>query len=640
MARILILSIVVVLGTVSVATQTLPPRLGEWLCDPQFENCQTDLINLIKNEQQGIDIAFWYMTDFRYRDPLLAAKKRGVTIRVLIDEDNARKSGHDQTNLINDLRLAGIPIRTKFVDGDILHFKMMLFHGLNMVQFSKANYEPSAFFPLTPNVDYHDEAIFYTNDINITDSFRYAFDDVWTNTTVFTNYANVTEDPLLRQYPWVISTHASMNFPPKQDFVNRLVGRFNAETQGIDAHAFRITDNRASDAIIAARQRGVRVRLFVDSREYRLSKSIWHAKHIDKFWDAGVEIKEQAHAGYMHEGAVVLRGLGEVVFGSSNWTIASANRQNEHNFFFTSLSKPVLFQWFADQFDRKWSDTANYRDFKPLAPQPKPVNYSPQNVASGVGTSVTLTWEGGEWAHFYDIYLGTTPTPPRIVLEKLINPGDNGGTRETHTVTNLLPGTTYYWRIVSKTWAAIENNGGKRCDTCSAIGPLWSFTTAGAPPPASTGAPIPGIVQAEDFDPGGQNVAYNDTTSANSGNVYRKTEGVDIGPTSDPLSNGYYVGWTRVGEWMKYTINATEARSYTLNVHVANVGTGAKFRVEVDGNLLAEQPLPNTGGWDVWQDVALPSFSLTQGTHVVRLVMFTANTGASGVGNYGYLRFD
>ena len=58
---------------------------------------------------------------------------------------------------------------------------------------------------------------------------------------------------------------------------------------------------------------------------------------------------------------------------------------------------------------------------------------------------------------------------------------------------------------------------------------------------------IPGWVQAEDFDNGGQGVGYSDGTSGNSGGVYRATD-VDIGTTS---SGGYAVGWTVAGEWLR-----------------------------------------------------------------------------------------
>ena len=49
---------------------------------------------------------------------------------------------------------------------------------------------------------------------------------------------------------------------------------------------------------------------------------------------------------------------------------------------------------------------------------------------------------------------------------------------------------------------------------------------------------IPGWVQAEDFDNGGQGVAYSDSSPGNSGGAYRATD-VDIAPTS---SGGYAVG--------------------------------------------------------------------------------------------------
>ena len=83
----------------------------------------------------------------------------------------------------------------------------------------------------------------------------------------------------------------------------------------------------------------------------------------------GVQIKMRQHEGLMHQGSVVMHGLGEVIFGSSNWTTASAGWQDEHNYFYNpSLGKPWFFQWFADQFESKWNDTANYVPFQPLPP--------------------------------------------------------------------------------------------------------------------------------------------------------------------------------------------------------------------------------------------------------------------------------
>ena len=44
-------------------------------------------------------------------------------------------------------------------------------------------------------MNYTDEVIFYTNDPALVQSFMTKFDDLWTSTTEFTNFANVTESP-------------------------------------------------------------------------------------------------------------------------------------------------------------------------------------------------------------------------------------------------------------------------------------------------------------------------------------------------------------------------------------------------------------------------------------------------------------
>jgi hypothetical protein len=160
-----------------------------------------------------------------------------------------------------------------------------------------------------------------------------------------------------------------------------------------------------------------------------------------------------------------------------------------------------------------------------------------------------------------------------------------------------------------------------------------------ASPYGGTIASVPGTFKAENFDNGGQSVAHYDATSGNSGGAYRSTE-VDIQATTD-TGGGYHLGWARAGEWLKYTVNVTQTRSYTLNVRVANLGSGATFRIEVDGvDLTGPVRVPNAGGWDVWQTIAVPlKAQLNQGQRAIRLVMLTRNTENSGVGNYGFVSF-
>ena len=55
------------------------------ICDPGDEDCRAILINYIRNETVGIDVAFWFMEDARYTAELIKKHKAGVPVRVLID---------------------------------------------------------------------------------------------------------------------------------------------------------------------------------------------------------------------------------------------------------------------------------------------------------------------------------------------------------------------------------------------------------------------------------------------------------------------------------------------------------------------------------------------------------------------------
>src|SRR3954453_1260793 len=67
-------------------------------------------------------------------------------------------------------------------------------------------------------------------------------------------------------------------------------------------------------------------------------------------------------------------------------------------------------------------------------------------------------------------------------------------------------------------------------------------------PYLGTAAAVPGTVQAENYDSGGEGVAYHDTTSGNTGGAYRSGTGVDI-VNNNSVVGGYSVGYIRAGEW-------------------------------------------------------------------------------------------
>jgi len=132
-----------------------------------------------------------------------------------------------------------------------------------------------------------------------------------------------------------------------------------------------------------------------------------------------------------------------------------------------------------------------------------------------------------------------------------------------------------------------------------------------------TAVSIPGTIQAENYDLGGQDVAYNDSETANQGGAYR-TDGVDIEATTD-TDGGYNVGWTATGEWLEYTVNVTATANYAIAFRTAGTST-ATLHLEVDGNnVTGDVALPNTGGWQTWATTTKTNVSLSAGQHVLRV---------------------
>ena len=161
------------------------------------------------------------------------------------------------------------------------------------------------------------------------------------------------------------------------------------------------------------------------------------------------------------------------------------------------------------------------------------------------------------------------------------------------------------------------------------------------PPPAAsqpyTGTPIalPGRIQAENYDKGGQGVAYSDTTAGNDRGEYRNDD-VDIRTTSDSTGS-YNVKSVRASEWLAYTVNIATAGSYVFDFRIASSGTGGTVRLTVDGtDVSGSIALPDTGGWTVWQTFRRSGVTLPAGTHVLKLVI-VANGSAGSVADINWI---
>ncbi len=143
---------------------------------------------------------------------------------------------------------------------------------------------------------------------------------------------------------------------------------------------------------------------------------------------------------------------------------------------------------------------------------------------------------------------------------------------------------------------------------------------ASTPTPTPTPGPygplvIPGRIEAEDYNLGGEGIAYHDTTSGNSGGIYRRDD-VDIESIAGEGSPS--VGWIRNGEWLTYTATITTTGQYTLRARVASPNSGRTMALVVDNATGATMTVPNTGSFTRFTTVTVP-IMLTAGKHTLRL---------------------
>src|SRR5205823_4046445 len=71
------------------------------------EDCPARIVRLFAEARATADVCVFTITDDRLADALLAAHRRGVTIRVITDNDKAHDLGSD----VERIAAAGVPVR-------------------------------------------------------------------------------------------------------------------------------------------------------------------------------------------------------------------------------------------------------------------------------------------------------------------------------------------------------------------------------------------------------------------------------------------------------------------------------------------------------------------------------------------------
>lgn len=215
--------------------------------------------------------------------------------------------------------------------------------------------------------------------------------------------------------------------------------------------------------------------------------------------------------------------------GLATLTLTAPNATGTYNF-----SAALSSTSYEETFTGSGNFTVSVNPQLPGAPS----NPSPAANATGVSGTPALSWTAGSSATSYDVYFGTSASPPFV-----------GNTAALTFSPGTLTGeTTYYWRAVAK------NASG------STTSPVWSFTTqiiltAPASPSPAAGATGITVAPQLSWSPAGTGVTYD---------IYFGTGGspglvASIGTTSfspGTLAGGTTYTWRVVAKKGAATVNS------------------------------------------------------------------------------------
>jgi hypothetical protein len=146
-------------------------------------------------------------------------------------------------------------------------------------------------------------------------------------------------------------------------------------------------------------------------------------------------------------------------------------------------------------------------------------------------------------------------------------------------------------------------------------------------------AKIPGRIEFEDYDIGGQFISFYDRTDTNGYRQYRPDEPVDIMAVND--GGAAYAVYADAGEWLEYTCDI-QAGTYTLIIRSAGMYGPQQGILSLNGQTAATVTLPTTDGWTTWASTEVPDIYLTGGPG--QILRFTLNTSTAALNFMEFVR--
>jgi len=180
----------------------------------------------------------------------------------------------------------------------------------------------------------------------------------------------------------------------------------------------------------------------------------------------------------------------------------------------------------------------------------------------------------------------------------------SGGADTTYRAMGLSPNKTYNFSVVAFDKALnLSDESNSLSVKTNSDGPYLGKPFA-----------IPGNIEVEYFDKGGEGIAYHDATPEHTGASFRADEGIDLAATTA----GYYIGWTEIGEWLRFTVDVAKEGDYDVLFLTAG-GSGSLNLNFSNGDKNYSASYAKTSDWNIWTLNAKTNIHLLPGVQFLKV---------------------
>ncbi|MEW6085145.1 MAG: phospholipase D-like domain-containing protein [Chloroflexota bacterium] len=285
------------------------------------------LVAAIDAARLSIDVAAYSITLNSFRNALLNANDRGVTVRMVMESTNM------DTSDVEILLEAGVPIVGDNQDG-LMHNKFMVIDK-SEVWLGSMNFTDSGAY----DDNNHMIRILSTK---MAENFTKEFEEMFLENSFGENVRRKTPHPTLT----IDGARVDTFFSPDDGVLNQLATLLRGAEESILFLAFSFTSNELGDIVREKAEAGLTVRGVMDEEQVSSNQGT----EYDPFQQADLDVRLDGIEGQMHHKVFIIDEA-IVVLGSYNFSRAAEERNDEN---LLIIYDEAIAQQFIMEFERVW----------------------------------------------------------------------------------------------------------------------------------------------------------------------------------------------------------------------------------------------------------------------------------------------